>query len=329
MQAVRLFLRMRSDLAEGVEHMSAESGAQEAGLYQKRLQIALKAAKICVFEVDLKRQMYTFFENAEDIFGVSGEQILRDVQPFSQLPPEEYRQAVSGYFSCPDDANVIERAFRCILEGRSTSYEARMRAGGSRFVWCRLNVTPLLENGVPTKMIGVITDISRIRKRTDRLKKQVRLDAFTGLHNKKYGILAAENILAAAPHCRHALLLIDLDDFKAVNDTYGHAVGDEIIKDFAEHMKRCFRKTDVVSRFGGDEYMVLVQDLPDGHWLADRLEEIMACEHSACGYTSSVGVALFPQDAQTFDGLFEKADRALYDAKTRKHACTFAEDLPE
>lgn len=292
--------------------------------YKERLQIALKAARICVFEVDLRRQLYTFFENAEDIFGVPGEKILRDVRPFSKLPPEEYRQAVSRYFSHPDDQAVIDVAFCSILSGRPATYEARMRAGGPDYVWCKLDVTPIMEHGEAVKMIGVITDISAVREMTSSLKKQVRLDAFTGLYNKKYAEQAINRILAETADRKHALLIMDIDGFKAINDTYGHAAGDDIIQDMADRLKGCFRPSDIVSRFGGDEFLVLARDLPDVEWLRDRLNRLAACGHPVCAYTNSVGVALFPQDAETFDALFAKADRALYHAKARRSAYAFA-----
>lgn len=297
--------------------------------YRERLQTALKAARICVFEVDLRRQLYTFFENAEDIFGIPGEMVLREVRPFSQLPPEEYRRAVNRYFSHPDDADVIDRAFHSIFSGTPITYEARMRAGDSGFVWCKLDVMPIMENGEAVKMIGVITDISDVRKMTASLKEQVRLDAFTGLYNKKYAVLTIKKILTESPEGRHALLILDIDGFKAINDTCGHAAGDAIIQDMAARLTACFRTTDIVSRFGGDEYLILVRDLPGREWLLGRLESLVACQHPACAYTNSVGVSIFPRDAETFDGLFEQADRALYHAKAQRRTYTFASDPEE
>ena len=113
--------------------------------YKERLRVAMNAAKICVFEVDLTQQLYTFFENAEVIFGVSGETILSQVQKFHSLPPEEYRRAASAYFSHPEDEGVIEAAFANILTGRPASYEARMKAGDSQFIWCRIQAIPIAE----------------------------------------------------------------------------------------------------------------------------------------------------------------------------------------
>ena len=106
--------------------------------YKERLHVALTAAKICIFEVDIQKQLYTYFENAEVIFGVSGESILKDVQPYSRLDPEAYRLAVSRYFSHPEDEAVIENAFSDVLAGKSTAYEARMKAGNSGYIWCRI-----------------------------------------------------------------------------------------------------------------------------------------------------------------------------------------------
>ena len=135
--------------------------------YKERLRIAMQAARICVFEVLLQHQRYTFFENAESLFGVSGDVILADVAAFAKLPPAQYRHAVSAYFSHPEDAPVIAAAYHEILAGRSTSYEARMKAGSTKFIWCRIDVQPVVEDGIPTRMIGVITAMRRRhRKRT-------------------------------------------------------------------------------------------------------------------------------------------------------------------
>lgn len=164
--------------------------------------------------MDLPRQLYTFFENAEIIFGVSGEKILRDVQPFSLLEPEEYRRQVSRYFSHPDDEEVIAKAFASVLKGEPAVYEARMKAGQSAFVWCRIHVTPILEDGRPVRMIGVVTDITDIKEKTDRLKKAANLDRFTGLYNKDYAATVIQDILSK-DNRQHALVLLDIDNFKS------------------------------------------------------------------------------------------------------------------
>lgn len=300
---------------------------EEAKEYKERLSIALKAAKICVFEVDLTRQLYTFFENAEDIFGVSGEVILNDVRSYSKLAPADYQKAVSEYFSHPDDEKTIDKAFQSIFSGQSTTYEARMRAGGSDYLWCKVDVTPVIENRVPVKMIGVITDISNLKSRTDQLENEIKHDNFTGLYNKKYTIELIENVLKKYPEQKNALVLLDIDHFKNFNDTYGHALGDEAIQLVAGTLKRSFRRTDVVGRFGGDEFIVFITNIPNGKWLADKLRGLLRFESGRISYTASIGAAIFPEDADNFNSLFLKADEALYQAKLQRETYAFFSDL--
>lgn len=297
---------------------------EEAKEYKERLSIALKAAKICVFEVDLTCQLFTFFENAEDIFDMSGEIILNDLKSYSKLEPVNYRKALSEYFSCPDDKEIIEKAFQSITSGQMTTCEARIRAGGSDYLWCKVDVTPIIENRVPVRAIGVITDISNLKNRTDRLEREVKLDNFTGLYNKKYAIERIEDVMKKNPWLRNALILLDIDHFKSFNDTYGHALGDEAIQLVADTLKLSFRKTDVVGRFGGDEFIVFVPNIPGEEWLAKKLDGLLHFENSRFCCTGSVGAAVFPEDAADFNELFAKADEALYQAKLYRENYIFS-----
>ena len=295
--------------------------------YKDRLRIALSSAKICIFEVDLLRQLYTFFENAEDIFGVSGDSILKDVQSYSTLAPEAYRLAVSKYFSHPDDSAVIEAAFAQILRGEPATYEARMKAGGSAFIWCRISVTPIIEDGKPVRMVGVITDITDLKEKTESLRRAVNLDSFTGLYNKDHTIALINNILDMGTHVKHALVILDIDNFKKFNDTYGHDQGDKIIKALSQKLKNTFRKTDIVGRFGGDEFIVFIQNIEDDQWLRDKLHHLIRFEAGTFTCTSSMGVSVFPLDAANFEMLFKKADVALYHAKSAEERAMFSSDL--
>lgn len=286
--------------------------------YRNRLSVALRAAKICIYEVDLSRQFYTFFENAEDIFGIPDEEILAAVQLYSALPPEEYRKAVSAYFSHPDDADVIAKAFESILAGKHTTYHARMKAGQSKYIWCKLDVVPIMENGKPVRMIGVITDISDVKREHDRLEQKASLDGFTGLWNKEYSISAIKAVLEDEPQCRHALLLADIDDFKHFNDTYGHSAGDQIIAATARQFAGIFRKDDVVGRFGGDEFMIFVRDVRDLSQFQEQISHMTKVKMEPYTSVNSIGIAFYPNDGSCFEELFEQADHMLYREKAQK-----------
>lgn len=294
--------------------------------FARRLKIGMKAAKTCVFEVDLPRQLYTFFENSEDIFGVDGQSILKDVQPFSRLSKEEYQRAVSEYFSHPDDAEVIDGAFRSIFRGESVTYEARMKAGNTKFIWCKIDVTPIMENGVPVRMIGVVTNINAIRTERDKFKKQARLDLFTELYNKKSAELLIQDVLDNAPEQKHAFLLLDLDGFKTINDTYGHNAGDMVLKQVSSALKTIFTQQDILGRFGGDEFVVFMRDVPDISFVCAKLQEILKNENELMA-TKSIGVALYPQDGKDYATLLKKADRALYQSKLHKNTYTMVSDI--
>lgn len=297
--------------------------------YKERLSIALRAARICVFEVDLKRQLYTFFDNSEAIFGISGDIILEDVRPFSKLDPETYRRKVSEYFVHPDDEETVQEAFSCMFRGESTTYEARMKVRGSGYIWCKVDVTPILEEGSPAKMIGVITDITEQKEKTESLELAVNLDNFTGLYNKGYTISAVKKIFAGGRGKNHALLLLDIDNFKYFNDTYGHAEGDKMIRAVADKLTETFRRTDIVGRFGGDEFLALVRDYEDEQWLKEKLRQMLRFRTEDFECTNSIGIALFPQNAENFYDLFQKVDKALYRAKASKESFVFYSDIRE
>lgn len=288
---------------------------------QERLCFGLRASGICVFEVDIKRQLYTYFENAEGIFGVSGQKILHDVQPFSTLPPDEYQEAAAQYFSHPGDREAVEHAFAQVLRGKRACYEARMRAGESEYVWCRIEATPVLDRGEPVRMVGVISNIHSQRQERERLTRQARQDAFTGLLNKKAAFDAADRMLRQAPYASHALVVLDIDKLKIINDTFGHAAGDEVIRAVAQSLRETFRQSDALGRFGGDEFVVFMNGIGERSAVLRKLEKLMKTKQPY-GAQCSVGVAFYPEHGTGIRELFRRADEALYLSKRQRDVCT-------
>ena len=282
--------------------------------YRNKIQTALRAAGLCIFEVDILRQRYTFFENPEAIFGKNEQTILREIEPFCALPEKEYQEKISEYFSHPDDAETINRAFQAVFSGSSYVYEARMKAGDSAFNWCLLHVTPVFENGAVRTMVGVISNIQNTKEKLLKLEDSVQLDSFTGLCSKQRFIELTDMILSENPERRCAMLVIDLDHFKAVNDTYGHMCGDEILLAISGHIRSLFRKSDIVARFGGDEFVILMLDA-DSDAAVGRATKFLHQPDNRFGVTKSVGIALRTPEDTGFRSLFQKADQALYTAK--------------
>jgi len=173
-------------------------------------------------------------------------------------------------------------------------------------------------------------------RRTEDLHRLATTDHLTGAANRRYFYRATDDILRRAGHkqLRATLLLYDIDDFKRYNDTYGHAAGDEILRDTAALMRRTCRSHDLVARIGGDEFAVLFWDderprLPDSHppeaasALADRFRKAVQTHvfpslgpEARGTLTISGGLANFPRDGQTCVELLRRADLALREAKT-------------
>lgn len=125
-------------------------------------------------------------------------------------------------------------------------------------------------------MIGIVTDISDIREKRDSLQKAAQLDDFTGLYKKGYAIARMEKILQQELGQSHALVILDIDNFKAFDDTYGHDIGDKIIWEAASRFKAAFRKTDILGRFGGDGFILFVRDIDGIQWLQSKLRNCFA-----------------------------------------------------
>jgi diguanylate cyclase (GGDEF)-like protein len=157
-----------------------------------------------------------------------------------------------------------------------------------------------------------------------RLEELATTDALTGCLNKRVFLEELEKKRRSAQRFgrKVSLLMTDIDHFKSVNDTYGHATGDVVLKRLGEILRELKRDTDTVSRFGGEEFCVLCEetDTRGAVQLGNRIREALEAEvfHTELGkltVTLSVGVATYPQDADDSGGLFEASDKALYAAK--------------
>ena len=155
--------------------------------------------------------------------------------------------------------------------------------------------------------------------------KQADFDLLTGLPNRRLFQDRIEQGLhkTARSDTKLALLSLDIDNFKAVNDSLGHQLGDKFLAEAAVRMSRCIRETDTLARLGGDEFVVIMSDLDEPsriiHQVRDRILEVMSepfeLASSTVYVSASIGVAIFPDDATDIDGLIRNADSAMYVAK--------------
>lgn len=171
-------------------------------------------------------------------------------------------------------------------------------------------------------LLCLIQNIDERKKNEDRLKLEAEKDPLTQLYNKMTTRSLIEETLEKNASASHALLIIDIDNFKTINDTRGHTVGDQILLAFANELNRNFRESDILGRAGGDEFIVLIKNVQSVAMICDKLQQLTSSfkkygiDHGFPGRLStSIGVAMFNKDGVTYEELFKKADAALYEAK--------------
>lgn len=170
------------------------------------------------------------------------------------------------------------------------------------------------------KCIVVNTDIEEFKREQLLMEAQMHNDSLTGLLNRATFIEKLEHKLnKSGPGDQHAFIMVDVDNFKTVNDTLGHAFGDTVLSDYASELRAITRSGDIIGRLGGDEFALLVSNIPAGNALSRKARALCSVleKKFSCGISTSasMGIVTFPADGSCFEELYKKADIALYEAK--------------
>ena len=228
----------------------------------------------------------------------------------------------------PDDVEAMQRARDDHFEGRTPTYQGERRIlckdGSWKWVLSRGMVIARDEQGKPLRMIGTYTDISSRKASEALIRQQAYFDTLTGLPNRR---MLRDRLEQEIKKCNRdglqlALLFIDLDHFKEVNDTLGHDQGDLLLVEAGRRILACVRQSDTVARMGGDEFTVILADLPHSDRLEGILQKILTTLSQVFQLgteqvfvSASIGITIYPLDAGHIDNLFKAADQALYVAK--------------
>jgi diguanylate cyclase (GGDEF)-like protein/PAS domain S-box-containing protein len=239
----------------------------------------------------------------------------------------------------PDDRSQDEAHIRAHFEGRAEFYacerRVRIKSGDYKWVLSRGRIVEFDGRGAPQRLVGTDIDITERKSSEQHIAYMARHDMLTGLPNRTVFHEHLEQRLAEVRRGRGqaALLCLDLDRFKSVNDTLGHPAGDELLRQVASRLKTAVREDDVVVRLGGDEFAIIVSHLDHVHQsgvLAQRVIEALGQPLDLGGRLVtigvSIGIALAPTSGDTPDILFKNADLALYRAKaTARNSYRFYE----
>jgi diguanylate cyclase (GGDEF)-like protein/PAS domain S-box-containing protein len=232
----------------------------------------------------------------------------------------------------PDDVEIAKKAETKLLEqegqeyfsGMST-YEFEVNRKDGKSIWVEITTHPHYDIG--HKIIGfhgVTREITERKRLQEELRNQAATDVLTGIANRRrfMELFDLEMKRVHRYQTRMSIILMDIDDFKQINDSCGHAVGDVVLKEFADCCQQSIREIDLLARFGGDEFIIMLPQtsVDQAELIAERitknLEELVVDQN---GYThqvtASMGIAALTQPFETLDDLVKKADEALYKSK--------------
>ena len=208
--------------------------------------------------------------------------------------------------------------------------ELRFLCGDGVYRWFEFQVTVSEEDR--NIYIGYMRNIDNRKNEIDMLRKQSSIDAMTGVYNKVTAFERIGRYLSENPDTLNAFIFLDIDNFKQINDLFGHNRGDEVITFLTHKLKMAFRTDDIIARFGGDEFIVFMKNLPDRKIALARAEDIIELCNRYDGFgdtgwklSISGGVA-FSRKNMTVQELFCEADEMLYKAKA-SHKGTIAEKV--
>jgi diguanylate cyclase (GGDEF)-like protein/PAS domain S-box-containing protein len=224
----------------------------------------------------------------------------------------------------PDDLPEFDRNITHLTQGKRSECELRILAkdGSTRYIRA-YSMAVESEDG-QYRLYGACQDITERKQAEERIEFLAHHDALTGLPNRILlrDRFAHATAVAERSRSRVAMLFIDLDNFKRVNDTLGHVAGDELLLEVVTRLSLCTRESDTISRQGGDEFILLLNDIPDPETVERIANEILAnmseplqSNGHALNVSCSIGIAIYPEDGSDFDGLLQKADTAMYNAK--------------
>lgn len=292
----------------------AEDALRES---QERLTLALEGGEFGVWDIDLKTGAPTLSPMLWRMLGYE--------------PGEAGGAGELGMGKLhPEDQARIAQAFDDFVSGRTPQFaeEFRLRTKSGEWLWVlsRARIVRRDADGTPLLVSGVQMDISE-RKRAEEDARIVSLhDPLTGLPNRALIYEFGGHMVSAARRAHHklAVLFVDLDRFKQVNDTYGHQTGDDLLREVSNRIRGSVRGEDLTGRLAGDEFVAVLSPIRSEHDVthaADKVLQAVGSPYRLRGIelqmSPSIGIALYPDDASDIEGLINLADAAMYLAKQR------------
>lgn len=313
-----LFDRHISKLNSAAESM-AYAMTRELREKEEKLRAVIDAALDCIITINGEGNITEFNRAAERTFGYRSDEVVGRNLAEIIIPPAYRARHLAGmkHFMATGESRIFDKRLEMTA----------IRADGSEFP-AELTITRLNREGTPL-LTGFLRDITDRKQAEDEIHSLAFFDPLTGLPNRRLMRDRLQHALtSSARHHNHgAILFIDLDNFKTLNDTRGHDIGDLLLIEVAVRLQTCIRTDDTVTRLGGDEFVVVLENLKEDVHLAaveaelvgEKICQLLSQPYMLKGFeyhsTCSIGIGLFHDASLSVDELLKRADTAMYEAK--------------
>ena len=279
----------------------------------ERYRIATELSNDILFEYHIKSDDMLHANKYKDIFGI-------DPVMHHYTKNREERME----FIHPDDWGIYLEYCDALANGKAMiEVQIRMKDKSGEYIWCQImgkTISDDLKN--PLRVIGKIVNVDAQKRELEALEYKATRDPLTGVYNKEITNKKIDKFILGNKDKKHIMMLIDFDDFKRINDTYGHLQGDKVLSYVINRIKEVFDDGEIIGRVGGDEFVVFAGNINNPDQIMEKasilnqaLDTVYDSDNNRIKISGSIGIATYPESGLHYEQLMEHADQALYQAK--------------